>query len=598
MNPSEEIKSKLDITEVLGEYLSLRPAGGNLRAICPFHQEKTPSFMVSPEKQIWHCFGCGRGGDIFGFVMEMEGLNFSEALRLLAPKAGVTLKREELQESSKRSRLLEIVDLARDYYHLQLFKNESIKNYLKNRGLNEETVRQFKIGYSPESWDDVISLLKQKKYSDEEIFLAGLSAKKEGTAKYYNRFRDRIMFPISDVAGQAIGFSARVNPQNTNPELEKMGKYINSPQTSIYDKSRVLFALDKAKQAIKQSNLAIVVEGQMDAISSHQHNFKNTVASSGTALTAEQIKLLKRYTNNVALAFDADNAGQIAADRGIKEAMAAELDIKVIIIPGGKDPDEAIKNNPAEWERAVATAQPMMEYYFAKTLAESDLTQAAGKRQAAKKILEMINKFNNKIEIDHWLRRLSEKIDIGEEVLRETINTLRKPVEVKYTKKVSLSDRIDTRQSREEKLSELLLSLILKYPDFVAYVANNLAPEQLEGLHNRLFYNQVIIYYNTNKALDYRSFRGHLESQDPNLARQLDTLSFLADKDFAEIDLALIKGEIIKIILALKKSSLKNRLAEIEKQIALAEKNNDSQKSSDLMSEMKLLTEESKGLDI
>ncbi|OIO08456.1 DNA primase [Candidatus Falkowbacteria bacterium CG_4_10_14_0_2_um_filter_41_15] len=598
MNPAEEIKSKLDITEVLGEYISLRPAGGNLRAVCPFHQEKTPSFMVSPEKQIWHCFGCGRGGDIFGFVMEMEGLNFSEALRLLAPKAGVTLKREDVAETSKRSRLLDILAIAADYYHLQLFKNEAIKNYLKTRGLNEETVRNFKIGYSPDSWDDIINILKTKKYSDEEIFLAGLSAKKEGTAKYYNRFRDRIMFPINNVAGQTIGFSARVNPANTNPELDKMGKYINSPQTNVYDKSRVLFALDKAKQAIKQENLVIIVEGQMDAISSHQHGFKNTAASSGTALTGEQIKLIKRYTNNVALAFDADNAGQIAADRGIKEAMAAELDIKVIIIPGGKDPDEALKNNPAAWGEAIKAAAPMMEYYFAKVLGESDLTQASGKRLVAKKILEMINKFSNKIEIDHWLKRLSEKIDIGEEVLRETINTLRKPGEINNTPKISLADRIDTRQSREERLSELLLSLVLKYPDFTEYVANNLASEHLDGLHNRLFYNQLIIYYNTNKALDYRSFRGHLESQNPALASQLDTLSLLADKDFAEMDLVLVRGEIIKIILALKKFNLKNRMTEIEKQIASAENNNDSQASSDLMSKLKLLSEESKELDI
>lgn len=598
MNPSEEIKSKLDITEVLGEYISLRPAGGNLRAVCPFHQEKTPSFMVSPEKQIWHCFGCGRGGDIFGFVMEMEGLSFSEALRLLAPRAGVTLKREDLQESSKRSRLLDAMDIARDYYHLQLLKNDSIKDYLKQRGLNEETVRGFKIGYSPESWDDIINILKQKKYSDEEIFAAGLSIKKEGTARYYNRFRDRIMFPINDVSGQTIGFSARVNPAKSTLELEKTGKYINSPQTNIYDKSRVLFALDKAKQAIKQNDLAIIVEGQMDAISSHQHGFKNTVASSGTALTSDQIKLIKRYTNNVALAFDSDNAGQIAADRGIKEAMAAELDIKVIIIPDGKDPDETLRRNPAEWEEAVRSARPMMEYYFDKVLGGSDLSQTSGKRLVAKKILEMINKFNNKIEIDHWIRKLSEKIGIGEEVLRETINTLKKPVEVKNTRKISLGDRIEVRQSREERLSELLLSLVLKYPDFVGYVADNLPVENLIGLHNRLFYNQLIIYYNTNKALDYSSFRSHLESQDPALARQLDTLSLLADKDFAEIDLSLVKSEIIKIILALKKSGLKNRMAEIEKQIEQAEDDNDNQKSSELMSELKLLAEESKRLDI
>ncbi|MFA4942991.1 MAG: toprim domain-containing protein, partial [Patescibacteria group bacterium] len=355
---------------------------------------------------------------------------------------------------------------------------------------------------------------------------------------------------------------------------------------------------DRSRQAIKQENLAIIVEGQMDAISSHQHGFRNTVASSGTALTAEQIQLIKRYTNNIALAFDADSAGQIAADRGIKEAMAAELDIKVIIIPGGKDPDDVLRHDPADWKQAISQAQPMMEYYFTKVLGEADLTQVAGKRLVAKKILEMISKFNNKIEANHWLRRLSERIDIGEEVLRETINTLKKPEEIRHTRKISLEDRIDTRQSREEKLSELILSLVLKFPDFTEYVANNLSSEYLDGLHNRLFYNQLIIYYNTNKTLDYNGFRGYLESQDPILARQLDTLSLLADQAFFDIDLSLVKSEIIKIILALKKSSLKSRMAEIEKQISLAENNNDYERSNSLMSELKLLSEESKGLNV
>ncbi len=598
MNQAEDIKSKLDITEILGEYISLRPAGSNFRAVCPFHQEKTPSFMVSPEKQIWHCFGCGRGGDIFGFVMEMEGLTFGEALRVLAPKAGVVLKQEDIEVSSKRSRLLDAMEIARDYYHRQMLGNEAIKKYLKDRGLNEETVRNFKIGYSPESWDDVINLLRGKKFSDEEIFLAGLSIKKEGTGKSYNRFRDRVMFPINDAAGQTIGFSARINPNNSTPEAEKTGKYINSPQTQIYDKSRVLFALDKAKQAIKQNNLAIVVEGQMDAISSHQHGFINTVASSGTALTAEQVKLIKRYTNNVALAFDADSAGQMAADRGIKEAMEAELDIKVIVIPSGKDPDEVLRHNPAEWEAAVKDAQPMMEYYFAKVFSTVDLSQAAEKRLAAKKILEMIVKFKSKIESDHWLKRLSQKIDIDEGVLRETIGTIKQPEPANVSRKMLADDRISLKESREEKLSLLLLSLILKYPDLVEYVVNNMTGEQLAGAANRLFYNQLIIYYNTNRALEYHDFRAHLESLDPALAKQLDALSLLADKDFAEADINSVKSEIIKIIVQLKKIDLKNRMSEIEKKIAQAERSGDKALMAQLMQDLKLQTEQSKELDI
>ncbi|HNX10887.1 MAG TPA: DNA primase, partial [bacterium] len=339
MNPLEEIKSKLDITEVLGEYINLRPAGSNLRALCPFHHEKTPSFMVSPEKQIWHCFGCQKGGDIFGFVMEMEGLNFVEALKQLAHKAGVTLQKNDWEDSSKRNKLIDVLSAAKEFYQRQMLGNNNIKNYLKGRGLDEKSVKEWQVGYSPNSFDDLINHLKKKGYSDEDIFLSGLSQKKEGAGRYFNRFRDRIMFPINDAAGLTVGFTARVNPQTVNPEMEKMGKYINTPQTAVYDKSRVLFGLDKARREIKDQDLAIVVEGQMDAITSQSRGFKNTVASSGTALTFGQVKLLKRYTNNLALAFDADAAGQIAADRGIVEALAQEMNVKIIIIPQGKDPD-------------------------------------------------------------------------------------------------------------------------------------------------------------------------------------------------------------------------------------------------------------------
>ena len=601
MSPAEEIKSRLDIAEVLGEYISLRPAGANLRAVCPFHQEKTPSFMVSPEKQIWHCFGCDKGGDIFGFVMEMEGLTFSETLKLLAPKAGVVLKATDIETGSKRNRLLDVMAAAAEFYQRAMLNNAGVKNYLKGRGLTEDGVRTWEIGYSPASWDDLYNYLRSKSYTDEDIFLAGLSVRKEGTSKYYNRFRDRVMFPINDISGNVIAFTARINPENKDSDAQKMGKYINSPQTPIYDKGHVLFGLDKAKAAIKAEDLVVVVEGQMDVISLHQAGYKNTVASSGTALTSDQIKLIRRYTNNIALAFDADAAGQLAADRGIIEALNQELNVKIIIIPSGKDPDECVRENPAAWAAAVKNAQPMMEYYFTKVCADLDINKVEDKRAAVKKMLTMIMKLANRVEMDHWLKKMSEKINVEENILRETLKAtlaeIKKPKELNPTRRPVMTVVLAS-ESREEKLSELLLALMLKYPDFIPYTANNLESEYLAGAAQLLFYNELIIYYNDNSQIEYRSFRAHLEKKAVDQVALLDTLSLLADKDFADTAAGQVKSEIIKVILALKKHYFKDKMKETEKSIAAAEARGDSERINALMQDLKNLSEKSREFDI
>ncbi len=597
MNPLEEIKSKLDITEVLGEYISLKPAGSNLRALCPFHHEKTPSFMVSPEKQIWHCFGCQKGGDIFGFVMEMEGLSFSEALKQLAHKAGVVLRRDDFSDSSKRNKSLDILATAKEYYQRQMLLNGPIKDYLKSRGLNEKTVREWQIGYSPNSFDDLLNFLKKKGYSDEEIFLAGLSQKKEGSGRYYNRFRDRIMFPINDPSGLTIGFTARINPQGANAEMEKMGKYINSPQTSVYDKSRALFGLDKAKRAIKDQDLAIVVEGQMDAITAQSRGFQNTVASSGTALTFSQVKLLKRYSQNLALAFDADSAGQIAADRGIAEALAQEMNVLVIVIPEGKDPDECLRQHPEKWSLAVEQAKPVLEYYFEKITHGVNLQEISQKKIIIPKMLAMISKVKNNIEADHWLKKLSAQTNYDETVLREDLANIRKNIKENKPETIETDERF-AQKSRAEKMAELLLSLVLKKPEFLDYVVNNFLPECLSNELLRQFYNTLIIYYNTNQSLDYAGLRSELSSRALDQAELLDTLSLLADKDFAEADALTIKAEIIKLVVGLKHDYYKTRMSQIESDLDQVEAENDQATAAKLMEELRELSAKIKELNL
>lgn len=592
MNQSEEIKSKLDIVEIIREYVPAKAVGANFQALCPFHNEKTPSFVISPEKQIWHCFGCGRGGDVFTFVMEKEGLSFTEALRLLAPKAGVTLKYEDPEAYSQRNRLLDILELAGKYFAhiLTTAAGKNAKDYLLRRGLSEETLAAWQLGYSPDAWDNLYQFLKQrpisgKKYTDEEIFLAGLTIKKEGGRGYYDRFRDRIMFPIWDVNNNIVAFTARVNP--AKEKTEKMGKYINSPQTQVYNKSRVLFALNKAKTAVRQSEAAIVVEGQMDAITCHQHGFDNVVASSGTALTTEQVALIKRFTNNVALLFDMDDAGQLAADRGIKECLANELNLKIIILPHGKDPDECLKNNPEDFRLAVAGAKPMLEYYFEKISAGLDLSQLANKQLVTKKMLAMIALVHNRLEQDFWLKKLSEATEVKEALLRESLEKLAADTVAGALAKPGAALKPSAEVvSREDKLAELLLALMIKFPEFISYSSGNLELEFISDEALARFYKNLIIYYNKSASLDYGSFRAYLMDLGEGGGKLLDKLVLLSEKDFYDYEPNQVKAEIINIIAELKKYGRSKKNQKLQQAIARAEKEGDQEKLAALMDEL------------
>ncbi|MFA5184395.1 MAG: DNA primase [Patescibacteria group bacterium] len=594
MGQAEEIKSKLDIVEVIREYVPVKAVGANFQALCPFHNEKTASFVISPEKQIWHCFGCGRGGDVFAFVMEKEALGFMEALRLLAPKAGVVLKHENQQDYSERNRLLDILELAGKYYAhlLGTPTGQAARAYLAQRGLTTEIINDWQLGYSPDAWDNLYQFLKArplsgKKYTDEEIFAAGLIIKKEGGRGYYDRFRDRIMFPIWDANNNIIAFTARVNP--AKEKTEKMGKYINSPQTKVYDKSRALFALNKAKAAIREADLAIVVEGQMDAIACHQHDFKNVVASSGTALTTEQVALIKRFTNNVALLFDMDAAGQLAADRGIKEVLAQEMNLKIIVLGSGKDPDECLRNDPDDFRAAVAQAKPMLDYYFTKISAGLDLEVLDNKRSVRDQMFAMINLVANKSEQGYWLKKISEDLSFFEADIREEFLKWQSKHGVLKGKEAAPAEKIldqAPESSREDKLAELLLALLVKFPEFINYSVSNLEPEYLPADFAR-FYKGFIIYYNKTAALDYENFRAYLAEQGGGDEKLLDKLILLGEKDFYNFEQPQIKAEIVGIISELKKYGRKARIQKIQRAIAAAEKTGQTAEIDRLMNELK-----------
>ena len=404
----EEIKSRLNIVDVLRDYIRVDKAGANFRALCPFHNEKTPSFMISEEKQIWHCFGCGKGGDIFSFVMEIEGLEFREALKILAEKAGVEIKKISRRQIEEKNKSAEILELATKFYETQLWKGAGkikIINYLKERGLKEESIKSFRLGYAPAGWRNILEFMIKRGYKIDEIKKTGLLVEKQDSriqnskfknqnSRYYDRFRDRIIFPIGDITGKIIGFSARVAPGGD----ESQAKYVNTPETESYHKSRVLYGIDKAKTKIRQNDFVFLVEGNMDVIACHQAGMENTVAVSGTALTEEQLNIIKRYTGKIKIGFDMDQAGELATQKSLGLCFEKELNTYVVELPEGKDAAELAKKDPQKLEMSVKNAQEAMEYLLQKSILKNDKNKATGQKAIAEEMLGYINYFSNPVE--------------------------------------------------------------------------------------------------------------------------------------------------------------------------------------------------------
>jgi len=573
-SPIDEIKERLDIAEVLQEYIQLRKSGANFKALCPFHNEKTPSFMVSPEKQIWHCFGCSEGGDIFGFVMKIEGVEFPEALRILAKKAGVELRREDPTLQNKKTRLLDICKLTAAYYHKVLLespKAEFVREYLKSRQIDSDTTEQFKLGYSPDSWDLLFEFLKKKGYSEEEIFLAGLTVKKEKGTGYYDRFRNRLMFPINDIHGNAVGFGGR-----TLKKDEQGAKYINSPETLVYNKSHILYGLDQAKSSIRKEDAVIVVEGYTDCISAHQAGIRNVVASSGTALTEGHLKLIKRHTSNIIVAFDRDVAGAEAAKRGIEVALTQEMNIRVLELLSGKDPDEAIKENKDDFLKAVKEAKPYLQYYFDDTFKNFNLSRVEDKKRAAAVLLPIIAKIANGIEQSHWLKELAKKIDVSEEILRErikkTVKSRRTPV--KEVAEENLIKPID----RFIKVGEELLSLLLCYPEQISFAVKELVPECFGEERQRFLYKNLVIYYTKKEQFNISDFQKKLQSKNNNeSAAYLDVIHLLGEESFSDLTEISVRQYLKERINLLKRNLISLQLKEIEQRIKALEQQKTSQ---------------------
>lgn len=476
-NNVEEIKARLNVVDVVGEYVRLTKAGANWKGLCPFHHEKSPSFTVNEEKQFFHCFGCNKSGDIFTFVQEMESLEFREALKLLAEKAGVQLEEYKGTNHDDKKRILAALELATKFYETQLWKGmgkDKIMKYLHDRGLKDEIIQKFRLGYAPNGWDNIMKFLASRGYTIEEVAKTGLLVEKAVishqssekiaddrlpmTNRFYDRFRDRIMFPIADAMGNVVGYSARVVPGGD----ESQAKYINTPETVVYHKSKVLYGLNYAKQAIKEKNYVLLVEGNMDVIASSQAGIENAVAVSGTALTSDQVVILKRYTDNIAMLFDMDSAGQQAAQKSANLCFEKEMNVKIVTLGEVKDASDAVQKDPALLLDAVKKSVSAMDYFFKNILERYDKKTASGKNNIVKDILDHVAHFENKIEKSFWIKKIAHELDVEENVVADVLRTVELNLQHDFQQQPDETpEQAEYFQKRSDVIRDCLLGVII-----------------------------------------------------------------------------------------------------------------------------------------
>jgi len=465
-----DIKSRLPVTEIVGETVTLKKAGSTWKGLCPFHTERTPSFTVSPERESWHCFGCGEHGDIFTFVMKRDGLDFREALNRLAERAGVEVSARGAREDKHRKRLRDALEAAIAWYRevlRQARQAEPARRYLAERGFSEETLDQFAVGFAPDSWDALVKRLAARGFSSEDMIAAGL-ASAGSRGRPVDRFRRRIIVPIRDAAGKAVGLGGRIMPDGEGP------KYLNSPATSLFDKSKTLYGIDRARTAIRREKLAVIVEGYTDVMAAHQAGFTNVVASLGTALTSGQVELATRYADSIALAYDVDLAGEAATQRGLLEELGPSQSVtrvRVVRIPAGKDPDELIRTDPDGWRQAVVEAKPVVEYFMDRVAADVDISTVGGRREMASRVLAILQRVGDPVEQDLYLQQLSKTVQVDERVLRDA---LRRPRVRRQAPTASAA--VGPGTPILDALETETLALLILHPGLTAELASNPLP--------------------------------------------------------------------------------------------------------------------------
>lgn len=592
MDQISQIKQKLDIVTLVGTYVSLKKSGNSYKGLCPFHSEKSPSFMVSPELQIFKCFGCDSAGDIFEFVQKIEGIDFHTALEQLAEKAGVKLEREKIDPDAKlKKQLYWANEMAAKFYNTILTEHPSGKpglDYLlKKRNLSSETIKAFNLGFAPDRFDTLFSYFSKKGVDTETLLKAGLVFStprstyglKKDSGGYMDKFRGRVIFPLTGVDGKVLGFTGRTLSADIQP------KYLNTAETPIYHKSFFIYGLDRAKVAIKKEG-AVLVEGQMDVVSAHEAGITKVIATSGTSLTQGQLKLLSRYTNDLTFCFDTDTAGIAASFRGIELAENAGFNIKVAIIPAGlKDLDELVKSSPDSAKSMFVNAVPAYDFLLFSIIKKFNKDSPEGKKRIMDEIVPWFSRIQSKVLLDHYTKEIAKELGLNEETVTGALNASQRGDYVETAEQETPQNTTVSPQSVESYIMALLLKSSL---DFMKTTGYKIDPVDLTDQQLRKIFEQLGDYIKGDfDKFDPKDFKMTLDSDHSALFEVL----YLQETDIAdkqmekEFDVALVR---------LKRDSARRRMQKLSEEIRLAEKSNDLVAVKDLTAQFENLKKQIK----
>lgn len=578
----DAILDKVDIVEVISSRLLLKKTGRNYKANCPFHSEKTPSFVVSQEKQIFHCFGCQTGGNAITFLMKHDKLTFREALRILADKANVKLPALRFQEDAVNDafeKLYALNEKAKNFY-ASLFTTEDGKfayKYLKDRGLNDETIKLFGLGYAPNSWDGLIAHLAKDGVNNETMEKAGLILRRENNDGYYDRFRNRVIFPIFEIRGKVIGFGARALG-------DIQPKYINSPETPIYNKGKNLYGLNLTKSYITEKKYAIIVEGYLDLVVPYQYGIRNVVATLGTALTTDQVKLLKRFTNTVVIVYDPDQAGKEASLRGLDLLVANEVNVRIATLPEGYDPDTYVREKGQDgFTGIIKASKDLFDYKMDLLTAKYNKDGVRGKAAIATLMLPTIARIPNEILKASFLKKLSEKLGIDESALRSET----KKVKLDYSYNVSIPESHENKPKAHRNAEVLLLGIVIDDPDTLSFISNKIEMSSLRDETVREVLDAVMGMINDGKNISGGKLVAHFNNEEARLvtAKAIGMLDTIMDKEKALADC------IKKII----EENFKDDRNSLREEIRVAEEEKNTPKVNDLLARYNELLKTHKG---
>jgi len=575
-----QVRDENNILDVISNYVSLKKGGANYKGLCPFHTEKTPSFMVNPSKQIFHCFGCGEGGDVFRFLMRYENMGFPEAVSTLAERCGRALPRggkssEDTKKKREKERIFEVNRAALDFFSEARLRSRSVGGYLKKRGISRDSIEVFSIGYAPDSWNSLFVHLKSAGFSEAEMEGAGLILRRKDGNGYYDRFRNRMMFPIVDVRGHVLGFGGRVMDDSTP-------KYLNSPETAVFDKGANLYGLNLAYEAIRRQDYAILVEGYMDVITVHQHGVANVVATLGTALTVRHIRKLKRYTRNVAVFFDSDDAGIKAAVRSFDLCVPEGMKVKVVSLEAGEDPDSFIRKAGRDgFSDRMSQARPIMDFMMDRVLEEELPKGIPGRVAAAERLLAMLAKIPNPLERELYLEQTARRLEFD-------LNILKKSGRVRVAKireKSHALEKRDLQSDRKPPVWEgILVGVMVNHPERIREVQDQVEAGQFSDPGLRFWVERLFALPEEKRTAE--EIRSLIRSEEPS---RVGLVSGFLVEDYHPEDLP-------GLLLRLKVEYLRRVKKKLQRELQTAEKQGREEESSRLVRKISRLALEVESL--